>query len=133
MNAQRKILMFDGDCKLCDRLVNFVMRHDSCGRILFAPLQSDRGKSLLEESGLSENYFKSVVYLRDNKHFIRSSAVLNVLKDLRGGWSLLYGFIIVPKFICDLIYSMIAGIRYRIFGRRFFCSIPFAGCLKTDI
>ena len=124
MNIKESILLFDGVCNLCDSLVSFVIRHDRAKMIMFSSLQSDTGKSLLAAYGLPEGYIKSVVYIKENKYYTRSSAVLNILKDLGGVWSLFYGFIIVPVFIRDFFYNVIAGIRYRIFGKKVSCLTP---------
>ena len=124
MITKRSILLFDGVCNLCDSFVGFVIKHDRSMKIMFSSLQSGTGKSLLTEYGLPEGYLKSVVYIKENKYYTRSSAVLNILKDLAGGWSLFYGFIIVPVFIRDFLYIVIAGIRYRIFGKKVSCLIP---------
>ena len=123
MITKGSVLLFDGVCNLCDSLVGFVIRHDRSKKIVFSSLQSDTGKSLLAAYGLPAGYIKSVVYIKENKYFTRSSAVLNILKDLGGVWSLFYGFIIVPVFIRDFFYNAIAGIRYRIFGRKVSCQI----------
>jgi predicted DCC family thiol-disulfide oxidoreductase YuxK len=85
---------------------------------MFSPLQSGAGKSLLNEIGLSENGLKSAVYIKDNRYWFRSSAILNLLIDLGGGWKLIYAFIIIPEFIRDFFYNIIVRIRYRIFGRK---------------
>jgi predicted DCC family thiol-disulfide oxidoreductase YuxK len=121
MNVKGPILLFDGDCNLCDSMVSFVLRHDKSKAIMFSALQSDTGRSLIGLCGLSPDYQKSVVYIKGNKYFIRSAAVLNIFKDLGGWWSLIYGFIIIPSFIRDIFYSIISGLRYRIFGRRVTC------------
>jgi predicted DCC family thiol-disulfide oxidoreductase YuxK len=124
MIATKAILLFDGDCNLCDRLVSFIIRHDKSKNIMFSPLQSDIGKSLLNGFSLSSGYLKSVVYIKHNRYYLRSSAVLNIFKDLDGGWSLLYGFIVIPSFIRDIFYYVIARTRYTIFGKRTFCTLP---------
>jgi predicted DCC family thiol-disulfide oxidoreductase YuxK len=123
MNIRGPILLFDGDCNLCDFMVSFVIRHDTSKKIRFSPLHSDTGKSLLERCGLSGDYSKSAVYIKDNKYFIRSSAILNIFKDLGGRWSLLYGLIIVPALLRDFLYNIIARLRHRIFGKRISCAI----------
>ena len=123
MMIKGSILLFDGVCNLCDNLVSFVIKHDRSKKIMFSSLQSDTGKALLAGIGLPAGYLKSVVYIKENKYYTRSSAVLNILKDLGGGWSLFYGFVIVPEFIRDLFYNLIAGTRYRIFGRKVSCQI----------
>ena len=121
MIIKEPILLFDGVCNLCDSFVGFVIRHDRSEKIMYSSLQSDTGKSLMAQYGLPESYLKSVVYIKENKYYTRSSAVLNILKDLGGGWSLFYGFIIVPVFIRDILYNVIAGLRYRIFGKKVSC------------
>lgn len=123
MNARGPILLFDGNCNLCDRMVTFVLRHDTSKAISFSALQSDTGKSLIELCGLSPGDNKSVVYIKENRYFIRSAAVLNIFKDLGGGWRMFYALIIIPSFIRDLFYSIISNTRYKIFGKRDICTV----------
>jgi len=66
----------------------------------------------------------SVVYIRGDKCFIRSSAVLYVLKDLKSFWMMFFVLIVIPRFLRDLIYNAIAKSRYRLFGKRENCMIP---------
>jgi predicted DCC family thiol-disulfide oxidoreductase YuxK len=124
MTETNPILLFDGVCNLCNGLVKFIIKRDHRSRIRFAPLQSDAGKSLLVKSGLDHEEINTVVYLKGDKVFLRSSAVLQLLKDLGGGWKLFYGFILIPPVIRDFFYNLIARTRYRIFGRTGSCIIP---------
>jgi predicted DCC family thiol-disulfide oxidoreductase YuxK len=118
------ILIFDGVCNLCNRLVEFIIRKDTGARIRFASLQSEAGQSILTKIGIPENYFDSVVLILNEKYFLKSSAVLHLLKELGGVWSILFGLIIIPKFIRDLFYTLIARNRYRIFGKKATCILP---------
>ncbi|MBK7627345.1 MAG: thiol-disulfide oxidoreductase DCC family protein [Bacteroidales bacterium] len=118
------ILLFDGVCNLCNRLVVFVIRRDKNARIRFASLQSEAGKSLLSAAGLNPETVDTVVYLTGGKTFLRSSAILNLLNDLGGGLRLFYSLIIIPSFIRDFIYNLVARSRYRIFGKRESCMVP---------
>jgi predicted DCC family thiol-disulfide oxidoreductase YuxK len=124
MIPQSPILLFDGVCNLCNSLVKFIIKKDPEGRIRFAPLQSSSGKMLLGKSGMSEDEINSVVYIADGKTYLRSSAILHLLKELGGGWRLFYGLIIIPPFIRDFFYDIIAKTRYRVFGRSDSCMIP---------
>ncbi|MBK8883850.1 MAG: DUF393 domain-containing protein [Bacteroidales bacterium] len=121
MTTKGPILLFDGECNLCDRMVSFIIRHDASRSIRFSSLQSETGKFLLGRYGISEGFSDTVVYIRGNKPFLRSSAVLNILKDLGGKWSLFYGFIIIPKFIRDFFYNIVASLRYKLFGKKAYC------------
>jgi len=124
MTETHPILLFDGVCNLCNGLVKFIIKRDQRSRIRFAPLQSDAGKSLLPKFGLFPDEIKSVVYISGEQVFLRSSAVLRLLKDLGGGWKLFYGFIIIPPIIRDFFYNVIARTRYRIFGKSESCMVP---------
>ena len=124
MTETHPILLFDGVCNLCNGLVKFIIKRDQRSRIRFAPLQSDTGKSLIANFGLSPEDINSVVYISGEQVFLRSSAVLHLLKDLGGGWKLFYIFIIIPPVMRDLFYNLIARTRYRIFGRSGSCMVP---------
>lgn len=117
------IVLFDGICNLCNGAVRFIMKHDKEKKFSYAPLQSDRGKRLMRERALPEDKFDTIIYIRGEEHYELSSAVLQILKDLGGGWKLFYSLIIVPAFIRDFIYRIIAVTRYRIFGKTDHCVI----------
>lgn len=118
------VLLFDGVCKLCNRLVIFIIRRDKDAKIKFAPLQSPSGVSLLKKTGLSYHDIDSMVFIEGENFFLKSSAILHLFKVLGGGWRLFYGFIIIPEFIRDFFYNIVARHRYRIFGKRETCMIP---------
>ncbi len=119
-----KIILFDGLCNLCNGSVNFIIKRNKLGIFKFASLQSEIGQSLLKQLCIANETIDSIVYINDDRYFLRSAAVLNVLKDLGGKWKLLYIFIITPKFLRDLIYNAIAKSRYKVFGKRESCMVP---------
>jgi predicted DCC family thiol-disulfide oxidoreductase YuxK len=118
------ILLFDGDCNLCNRVVNFVILKDKDKKIRFASLQSTAAQLLLKGYNLHSGFADSVIFLSEGRAFIRSSAVLHLLKNMGGGWRVLYVFIIVPSFIRNFFYDLIAKNRYRFFGMRDNCMVP---------
>lgn len=115
------ILLYDGVCNLCSRLVHFIIKRDKKEKFSFISLQSASGQSLLKKFGLPTDDFDSVVYIRSDKYFLKSSAILHILEELGGFWKLFFIFIIVPNFIRDFIYKIIAKTRYKIFGRHDSC------------
>ena len=121
---QHSIILFDGVCNLCNGAVLFVIRHDKKNQFVFASLQSEEGKKILADYNLDKNEMNSFILVENGKAYERSSAALHVVKKLNGLWSFLYGFIIVPKFIRDGIYNIIAKKRYQWFGRKDECMIP---------
>ncbi len=118
------ILLFDGVCNLCISVVNFTIKKDTKGKFKFAALQSESGQALLNKFGLSTKDFNSFIFISGDKYFIKSSAVLHVLKELRIVWILFYIFIVIPRPIRDFMYSIIAKTRYTIFGKQNTCFIP---------
>jgi predicted DCC family thiol-disulfide oxidoreductase YuxK len=122
--TSQQIILFDGICNLCNRSVQYVIKHDPGGRFKFATLQSATGKKLLAHYQLSNNNLNSFVLIKNEKAYTKSTAALMVARDLKGMIRLLYGFIIVPRLIRDAVYTFIAGKRYRWFGKRNECMVP---------
>ena len=119
-----KVILFDGICNLCNSAVNFVIKRDKKDRIKFTTLQSDTGKSLLSEYHLPVDDMRSFVFIENGKAYIRSTASLRLCRYLSGLWPLCYGAIIIPRFLRDGIYNLIANRRYKWFGTRKECMVP---------
>ena len=122
--SESAIVLFDGVCNLCNWTVQFILRRDRRERFLFAPLQSEKGKELLQRHRLPPDQLDSIVLVESGRAFTSSSAALRIARGLPGLWPLLYAFIAVPRFIRDPVYGWIARNRYRWFGRRESCRIP---------
>jgi len=124
LKHNNSIILFDGLCNLCNGLVNFILKRDKIGKFKFASLQSEIGKELCKQYNIDTNIVDSIILIKNDKVFIKSSAVLEILKDLPIGWRFFRIVIILPKFIRDLMYDVIARHRYRIFGKKDECPIP---------
>ncbi|MGD0583978.1 MAG: DUF393 domain-containing protein [Bacteroidales bacterium] len=109
-------ISYDAECNFCNGVVRFLRKRDKRNRFRFVPLQSQEGAELIRVAGLQEKDRNTVVYYTGAKIYLRSTAVLHILKDTGGIWSLLYGFIIFPRFIRDWVYRLIARYRYHIAG-----------------
>lgn len=118
------VLYFDGVCNLCNGVVKFIIKRDKKAKFKFSSLQSISGQAILKQHNLSLVNLESFILIKDNKFYNKSSAGLMVLKELGGGWKLLYAFIIIPKPIRDFIYDIIAKRRYKIFGKQDTCMVP---------
>ena len=121
---QQPIILFDGVCNFCNSAVNFVIKRNAKTTILFAPMQSEAGQSLLKQYNLPVHDMQSFIFIDKGTVYKQSTAALKVCRYLRGLWPLCYGLIIVPKFIRDGIYNWIARNRYKWFGIRHQCMIP---------
>ena len=122
--SPERLLFFDGVCNLCNGLVQFIIRHDKHDRFHFAPLQGSAGHRFLQAERLDPDTLDSLVYRRKGKVLTRSTAALYVARDLGGFWSIAYAFILIPRFIRDAAYDLVARERYKWFGKRENCMVP---------
>ena len=118
------IILYDGVCGLCNRMVKFTIAHDPEAKFKFAALQSDFGRDMLRKFDLSEKEIDSVVLIKDDRSYIKSAAALRIVRELKGLWKFLYIFAIVPAPIADYFYDIIANNRYKWFGKYDQCMIP---------
>ena len=118
------LLLFDGECKLCHGLVQFILRNDDEQRYHLSALQTDFSKDLLEKAGLRTDSPETVVLFADDQYYTHSSAALRIMTLLGGIWKLAGIFWIVPKPLRDWIYRLIAGNRYQWFGKYETCRMP---------
>ena len=121
------LILFDGICNLCNSSVQYIIRHDKKGLFKFASLQSETGRQIINRFNLPPGFTDSFILVENNKVFTRSDAALKVARHLKGISKLLYGFIIVPAFIRNGVYDIIAKNRYKWFGRKDSCMIPAPG------
>ena len=113
---RKYIILFDGTCNLCNNVVRFNSKNDSRQIFCFIHLESDKASEYLSRYDKKNVNKGSVLLIQDEKIYTKSNAVLNILKCLDGLWPLFYVFIVVPGFIRDPVYDLIAKYRYRWFG-----------------
>jgi predicted DCC family thiol-disulfide oxidoreductase YuxK len=120
------VILYDGECGLCDRLVQWVLPRDQEGRFHFAALQSEWAQAALLRHGRSTRDFDTMVLVEGDHIFLRSTAALRVLRGLPR-WRWAYAFIIVPRSIRDAVYGWIAVRRKRWYPTPDACGLPKAG------
>jgi len=118
------VILFDGVCNLCSGAVQFVIKRDKKNIFRFASLQSSFGQRVLQNCHLSTGNFTSFVLLQNGRVYVKSAAALLVARQLSGFWPLLYAFIIIPSFLRNIVYNVIAANRYKWFGQKEACWIP---------
>ncbi|HFB99811.1 MAG TPA: thiol-disulfide oxidoreductase DCC family protein [Phaeodactylibacter sp.] len=124
MSQSHPILLFDGVCNLCNNSVQFVVKHDPNAKFRFAVIQSDVGQELLSHFNLPTQELFSVILIENKKAYTRSSAALQLLKNMDSWHRFFYAMIIFPKPIRDYFYKIIANNRYQWFGKKENCMIP---------
>jgi predicted DCC family thiol-disulfide oxidoreductase YuxK len=119
------LILFDGECNLCNGAVQFVLRRDPRGRFRFAALQSDVAKAAIARVRPDGGPLPdSIVLLANGRLRTRSAAALGIARGLRFPWPLLTVFWLVPYPLRDVVYDWIAKNRYRWFGKRDQCMVP---------
>lgn len=119
-----QIILFDGVCNFCNSSINFIIDHDPEKHFKFAPLQSDFGQKILRQFNKNTEDFDSVILLKNNQLYQKSAAALEITKHLSGFWKYLAIFGILPNFILNFFYDIVAKNRYRIFGKSDACRMP---------
>ncbi len=117
LSSDHPIVLFDGFCRVCNGSVDWIVARDQRKRIRFASLQSAAGKNLLEELRLSTAAFSSLILIEGSNYYTRSTAALRIARMLRFPWPIVYGLIVIPRFIRDAVYDTMASHRYRWFGK----------------
>ena len=118
------VIIFDGVCNLCNGAVNFIIDRDKKNIFKFASLQSAFGQNLLKEKNMNSTDFNTIVLLKNNKIYTKSTAIFEIFKELGFPYSMLSIFNIFPLFLTNKAYDFVAKNRYKFFGKRESCRIP---------
>lgn len=122
------ILIYDGDCGLCNRAVDYILKHDVQGQFRFVANGSTIGKSILKQYGLATDPPpQTMVVIANNKHFTKSEAALMIARILGGRHKIMGICWLVPGFLRNVVYDLIARNRYRWFGKKTTCRLPKPG------
>ncbi len=124
---ENPIVFFDGVCNFCNYWVNFSIKRDRKKILKFAPLQGETAKKIFPQYNIENSETESVILIEKGRAFKDSAAALRIARHLGGGWKLLYGLMIVPKFIRDAVYKWISKNRYKWYGKKDTCMIPAPG------
>jgi predicted DCC family thiol-disulfide oxidoreductase YuxK len=123
------VIVFDGVCVLCNGWVRFLLRHDRRRRYRFAAMQGEAGRALLARHGLDPDDPVSFLLLEYDQGpaprvSTDTTAIRRVLAGLGGAWRVAHLAALLPAFVRDPFYRLIARNRYRLFGRHDACRVP---------
>jgi predicted DCC family thiol-disulfide oxidoreductase YuxK len=128
------ILLYDGVCRLCNRLVQFILRHDRQEIFRFVSLQSALAAQILTRHGADPHDLDTIYVVLNyepdaepstERLLARFDATIFILSQLGGAWSFVAGAMrIIPISVRDWGYRVVARYRYRLFGRYDSCLLP---------
>ena len=124
INANQSIVLYDGVCNFCNSSVNFIISHEKQSELMFASLQSAFGQNLLRQHDEQTDDFESIIFINDAGISKKSEAAFKIARFLKPPWAWLAAFKVLPNFITDFFYDVIAKNRYAIFGKMDTCTIP---------
>ena len=120
---RQPVLLYDGECGLCNRLVRLLLRSDKAGRLHYAPLQSEPAQSYLRAQGLPTEDFDSLVFVPDwnspqlEAAQLRTTGALSAAAEVGGIWRIVSWLRIFPAWLRDPFYKLVARTRYALFGK----------------
>jgi len=123
----KPIIIFDGECVLCSRWAQFVIRHDRIGRYRLLAAQSLLGRALYRHFGLDPKVFETHILLDRGRAWFKSEAGIRMSEGLGFPWAWIATSLrLLPLRTRDRLYDFIASRRYDYFGRRNDCYVPAA-------
>lgn len=108
------IVFYDGDCGLCNFVVQFILKNERKEKLMFCSLQSEFAIEFLKEKGYDATLLNTLYFFNGSQIFRKSSAALQIVRFLKLKWWFFLIFWIVPWFIRDIFYDIIANIRKKI-------------------
>jgi predicted DCC family thiol-disulfide oxidoreductase YuxK len=119
-----RIVLYDGVCGLCNRAVQWLLDRDPAGHLCFAPLQGQTAAALRARHAEIPVALETVVFVEDGRVHLRSKAFLHAARHLRGPGRWLAWLRWLPAWPMDVIYRLVARIRYRVWGKYDACRLP---------
>ena len=118
------VVLYDGVCGLCSKTVRWLVKRDARGELWFAPLQGPTATRLRKRHPQIPEELDSVVYVTQGRVYLRSKVFLHAARHLKRPWRWAYAFRWLPGFLLDLVYRVVARIRYRVWGKFDSCQLP---------
>ena len=121
----KKLILFDGVCNLCDATVQFIIKHDKQDVFRFVTLQSELGQEIVKYIGVDTSKTDSIIlYEPGRAYYYKAEAAIRIAKELGGIYSLVGIFSVLPNWFSNKIYDYVARNRYKWYGKKEQCMIP---------
>ncbi|UOX33400.1 thiol-disulfide oxidoreductase DCC family protein [Flavobacterium sediminilitoris] len=121
----KKVILFDGVCNLCDSSVQFIIKHDKKDIFRFTAIQSEIGQEIIKHTGINTESIDSIIlYEPGIAYYYKAEAALLIARELKGIYKLISYLNFLPKVIKNGVYDYIAKNRYKWYGKKEACMIP---------
>nr|WP_322623553.1 thiol-disulfide oxidoreductase DCC family protein [uncultured Flavobacterium sp.] len=121
----KKIILFDGVCNLCDATVQFLIKRDRKDIFRFVALQSELGQEIIKYIGIDTSKTDSIILYEPGKaYYYKAQAALEIASEIGGFYSLLSVFKVLPNGLSNAVYDYVARNRYKWYGKKDACMLP---------
>jgi len=120
--TKQPIILFDSECGFCNKSLQYYLKHEKNKSMHFAPLNSAVGKEIKAYFEIDDK-MDGAILIRDYSAYIKSCAALRLTLYMKGLWPLMTVFLIIPPFLRNMVYDLIARKRMKIFGRVESCAL----------
>lgn len=118
MNSEPKLIVFyDGECPLCQRSIQFILKHEKNSALYFSSLQSDFTRQFFTCHLFSSPTFSTFYFYKEGRLYSKSSAAIQLSNHLQFPYPFLQIGLLIPKFIRDFLYDLIAKNRHKFFRK----------------
>jgi len=123
--SDKKIILFDGVCNLCNGFVQFVIKRDAKDIFHFASLQSEIGQQLISERNIDISKVDSVILIAPGvAYYVKSDAALQIGRHIKGYRTISKVLNLIPRSLRNIVYDFIARNRYKWYGKKDQCMVP---------
>ena len=125
MEDDKKIILFDGVCNLCNSAVQYIIKRDKNDEFRFATLQGEIGQQLINERTIDTSKLDSIILIEPGiAYYSKSTAALKISQSFGGFWKMAYVLKLIPRQLRDIVYDWVARNRYRWYGKKEKCMVP---------
>lgn len=125
MENDKKIVLFDGVCNLCNRTIQHIIKRDKEDIFRFAALQSEIGKKLVSERNIDTSKVDSIILIEPGvAYYVKSEAALKIGRHLKGYRTLSSVLNLIPSSLRNIVYDFVAKNRYSWYGKKDQCMVP---------
>jgi len=120
----KNILFYDGTCGFCDRVIQLSNKWIRDEEIYFTPLQGTTAENFKEKYAEFPNTIDAIVYHEAGKIYTGAKAFYQLSRHYKRPYKFFNWFRLLPEFLSDFGYNIVAKNRYKLFGRVESCEIP---------
>lgn len=119
----KDIIIFDGECNLCNGVVGWLLKFAPADMFSFVPFQSPKGQEYLKQHGFNTERLDTVILIDEQGVHTHSDGFLRVVGKIEKWKRVAALLAFIPRMIRDFIYKTASKNRVRWFGTSSSCSI----------